>query len=111
MRFFVELFLLLGLFLLQGCMQEKPVPSVQSDTKVQEIKQVQKAPTKEENTPLMKQYTLRVEAPAHARVRILNIKPKYHDNIKLDAGKYLIEVTKKGYQKYKNGYSLIKTLR
>ena len=36
--------------------------------------------------------------PANARIRILNIKPKFRQGIELEPGKYLIEVTKTGYQ-------------
>lgn len=35
--------------------------------------------------------------PPGARVRILNIKPRYHDGIELTPGSYLIEVSNKGY--------------
>ncbi len=36
--------------------------------------------------------------PDKARVRIINIVPKYYDGIKLDPGKYHIRVDKKGYK-------------
>ena len=36
--------------------------------------------------------------PSNAKVRILNIKPKYYDGMKLKTGKYHIEVSKKGYE-------------
>ncbi len=110
MRFFIEIFLLLGIFFLQGCIQEKPAPQMSTDTPVQEQKQVKPSVVQSNKTPLKKTYTLRVEAPPHARVRVLNIKPKYHDNMKLDAGKYLIEVKKQGYQKYKKWIVLDKDL-
>jgi hypothetical protein len=38
--------------------------------------------------------------PSDARVRILNISPKYYDGIDLKTDKALIEVTKSGYKKY-----------
>jgi formylglycine-generating enzyme required for sulfatase activity len=38
--------------------------------------------------------------PENARVRILNIKPKYFDGIDLKTDKALVEVTKSGYKKY-----------
>jgi hypothetical protein len=38
--------------------------------------------------------------PENARVRILNIKPKYVDGIDLKTNKALVEVTKSGYKKY-----------
>ncbi|WP_300358979.1 hypothetical protein [uncultured Pseudoalteromonas sp.] len=42
-----------------------------------------------------------VTTPDDARVRIMNIKPVYEDGIKLDDGKYDIEVTKPGYLTYR----------
>ena len=36
--------------------------------------------------------------PKDAKIRILNIKPSYHPGIKLKPGRYLIEVSKPGYQ-------------
>ena len=85
---------------MQGCMQEKPKPQVVTDIKPQENNQTKETPIKEEKE-LDNTYRLKVNAPKNSRVRILNIKPKYHDGIELDHGKYLIEVTKQGYQKYK----------
>ncbi|QEP42480.1 PEGA domain-containing protein [Ectothiorhodospiraceae bacterium BW-2] len=38
--------------------------------------------------------------PANARVRILNIVPKYYDGIELKDGRYRIEVTADGYEKH-----------
>lgn len=46
--------------------------------------------------------SLTVNAPKGAVVRILNIKPVYHDGIELENGNYLIEVTKQGYQTHKS---------
>ena len=66
-------------------------------------------PTESNDRPLAKeekkvQYKtkckLRVNAPKGAIVKIMNIKPKYHDNIELKKGKYHIVVAKQGYQKY-----------
>ena len=39
--------------------------------------------------------------PQNAKIRILNIKPKFYNGIKLKKGKYLIEATKAGYITYK----------
>ena len=39
--------------------------------------------------------------PDNARVRIMNIVPKYKDGIELDEGKYLIEISAEGYDTYK----------
>ncbi len=43
--------------------------------------------------------SLTVKAPDGAKVRIMSIKPKYHDGIYLKPGPYLLEVTKPGYKK------------
>ncbi|NOR80805.1 MAG: SUMF1/EgtB/PvdO family nonheme iron enzyme [Methyloprofundus sp.] len=45
-------------------------------------------------------------SPKGARVRILNIVPKYHDGIKLKSGRYRIEVSQLGYQRYLKWISL-----
>ncbi len=37
--------------------------------------------------------------PAEARVRILNIEPKFYQGIDLETGRYQVEVTAKGYEK------------
>jgi len=51
--------------------------------------------------------TLRVEAqPAATRIRILNIKPIFKQGIELNAGRYHVEVTAAGYQKYKQWIAL-----
>ena len=39
--------------------------------------------------------------PADARVRIMNIKPKYESGIELKEGKYDVEVSKPGYSTYR----------
>jgi len=45
-------------------------------------------------------YTLNISTiPSNARIRIMNIKPKYYNGIKLKKGKYHIVITKKGYEK------------
>lgn len=38
--------------------------------------------------------------PADARIRIMNIKPKFRQGIKLKGGRYHVEVTAPGYKKY-----------
>jgi hypothetical protein len=44
-------------------------------------------------------YTLSIKAtPSDARIRIMNITPKYYDGIKLEKGKYHIIVDKQGYE-------------
>ena len=58
--------------------------------------------TTEHGTPQSsKQVSLTVKTtPANARVRIMNIVPKYQDGIKLNEGKYHIEVSAEGYETY-----------
>ncbi|QOP40548.1 hypothetical protein [Sulfurimonas marina] len=70
-------------------------------------------PIKHELQPTTKkslQPSLHVIAPSGATVKILNIKPKYYDGIELDAGNYLIEVSKKGYQKFTKWLQIDKPL-
>ena len=46
----------------------------------------------------VKYYSLYTDiTPEKAKIRILNIKPKYKNGIKLKKGKYHVEVSKKGY--------------
>lgn len=56
------------------------------------------------------QYTLSVNAPQGSKIRILNIKPVYKDNILLSKGNYHIEVTKSGYEPFKRWVHLSKNL-
>ncbi len=49
-----------------------------------------------------------IATPKDAKIRIMNIKPKYRDNILLKKGKYLIEVSKDGYETYKKWINLQK---
>jgi len=57
----------------------------------------------------IKKYRLTINAtPVNARVRILNIKPKYHDGMKLKKGKYHIEVSKRGFKTISKWVSLQK---
>lgn len=51
-------------------------------------------------------FFLTVNAPDGARVRILNIKPKYKDRILLRKGSYHIEVSKNGYRTKKQWIKL-----
>ena len=56
-----------------------------------------------------KKYSLTIRrTPNTARVRILNIKPKYKNGIKLKKGKYHIEVSQKGYKTEKKWVTLSK---
>jgi len=46
-------------------------------------------------------YSLTVSiVPSDSRIRIMNIRPRYHPGIKLSPGKYKIRVDKKGYKTY-----------
>jgi WD40 repeat protein len=52
-------------------------------------------------------YTLTVKPePADARVRIMNIQPRYHDGIALALGRYDIEVSQEGYYTYREWLTL-----
>lgn len=83
--------LFLGLFL--GCGTQKPTPAPQPilQPKENNATKVQSQP------PSLTVIT----QPKNARVRIMNIRPKYHPNIELKIGKYLIEVSAQGYERYK----------
>ncbi len=50
-------------------------------------------------TPATAQLTVKT-SPANARVRILNIGPKYKDNIELKPGRYHLEASLSGYQRH-----------
>lgn len=57
--------------------------------------------------PQAKVAKLKVKSyPATARIRILNIKPKFKQGIELKAGRYHVEVTAPGYIKYLQWISL-----
>jgi WD40 repeat protein len=52
-------------------------------------------------------YTLTVNPdPTNARVRIMNIQPRYHDEIALAPGRYDIEVSQEGYYTYREWITL-----
>lgn len=66
-----------------------------SETKETQVKQ-------EKQKPQKSKFSITVKAtPNDARVRILNIKPKYIDGILVNSGKYHIEVSKSGFLTYK----------
>jgi hypothetical protein len=99
-KFLVSLVLLLSL---SACFSQKPAPKIVTDRPVtlkEDINTTKKT--------VIKKYSLRIKRPAGAKVRILNIVPKYHDNIRLPAGRYLIEVRKRGFKKYKKWVELKK---
>ena len=61
----------------------------------------QKLDSKQERLVWLKRLnypTLTIKAkPAHAKIKILNIKPAYHAGIVLNPGRYLVEVSARGY--------------
>jgi len=73
-----------------------------TQTKDQPIKLESSTP-KVTKTPVTTQqadaYLIIATTPSNARVRILNITPKYRDGIKLKTGRYHIEVSAAGYRK------------
>ena len=46
-------------------------------------------------------FTLSINSVTNATIKVLNIKPKYHDGIWLKTGKYHIEVSKNGYKTHR----------
>jgi len=103
--FFLKSTLLLFAILLYGCSKPQTTP-----TSHQEFHTA--APSKEKLVKEVKttHYKLNILAPKGSKIRILNIKPKYHKNMELKAGKYLIEVTKPSYAKFKKWITLNKDL-
>jgi len=88
------------LFFVSGCTSWQAKPS--AETSLQEAKPLPQA----ESTQQTDAYHLRVLTQPAAKVRILNIKPKYTEGMLLEKGNYLIEVSKKGYEKYKKWITL-----
>jgi len=97
-RYLIKTALIFALVLLYGCAGSDAKPKPQSETLTHN--------KKSKNTL----YRLNIIAPAGAKIRILNIKPKYRKNIQLKAGKYLIEVTKPSYKMFKKWIRLNKDL-
>jgi len=95
------------LLVLTGCMQEKVKPKIFEDTK-DVVKIEKRDPLIKRENRKVEYCSLRVNAPKKANIRILNIKPKYHEGIELAKGNYLIEVSKNGYEKYKRWIKLSK---
>lgn len=86
----------------------KSIPTENKTTdnikKVKEVKKVTKTiETKKEviKKPAqtkMKYYSLNIKtSPSNAKIRIMNIRPKYTQGIKLESGKYHVNISKKGY--------------
>ena len=80
------------LIFLSGCKTQEPSPPPQPQQTQEHNLTKQK--------PITPSLTVITE-PKNARVRIMNIRPKYHPDIELKKGKYLIEVSAKGYERYK----------
>ena len=96
MEFFMKkISALAAVLILSGC----------STTKVEETAQVSENTTTEVQTPVeevIDVISLTVTTqPADARVRIMNIKPKYENGIELKEGNYDVEVSKPGYITYR----------
>ena len=91
------------LLLLSACSTSKVEPQKSSVDSQQESLTKEIKQTRQDG-----KYTLEVVTQKGARVRILNIKPKYFDGIELDEGPYLIEVKKSGYKTYKEWIDLKK---
>ena len=93
------LFLLLISLYFAGCGVDKNVPAKKIITDAPPAK-------KEEPKKVRNEFQLYVQSPNAERIRILNIKPKYHDGIMLKRGKYLIEVSAKQHTTYKKWIDL-----
>ncbi|MDH4945256.1 hypothetical protein [Sulfurimonas sp. C5] len=83
---------LLSTFVLLGCSaQHQPA-----------IEEPAFATTKQEESTVHNELSpsLYVLAPKGAKIRIMNIKERYHDHIELKKGNYLVDVSKQGFQTY-----------
>ena len=87
---------LAAILLLSGC---------STTTTVDEKKQASEDTITQAQTPVeevVEVISLTVATqPSDARVRIMNIKPKYENGIELKEGKYDVEVSKPGYNTYR----------
>ena len=84
----------LAIVLLQACSSTSDT----TQTTTQQTNTQQSALTAIDQTTENGQVRLIVKTmPLDARVRIMNIKPKYKDGIALDKGRYDIEVSKPGF--------------
>ncbi|MBH0058435.1 PEGA domain-containing protein [Pseudoalteromonas sp. SWXJZ94C] len=94
---------IVAILLLSGC---STTSSVEKQQPVEEpVAAESAAETSEANAPIS--LTV-ITTPADARVRIMNIAPVYKAAIELDAGKYDVEVSKKGYDTYRKWISVDK---
>ncbi|MFT7860744.1 MAG: PEGA domain-containing protein [Sulfurimonas sp.] len=99
MNLFVSVFLFIVVFF-SACSAPKAIPPKQENNTT-----VEKKVTKKK---VVQHPSLHVVAPKGARIRILNIRPKYHHDIKLKSGNYHIEVSKKGYKTHKSWVKVTK---
>lgn len=109
----ITLSLLVGVIWLAQKSSPEPTPTYSNDnstgkyqtTNKKKIPNTLKAKAPDEN----QEYSLTViHTPKTARVRILNINPKYQDGIKLKTGKYHLEVSQDGYETSKRWVTLSK---
>ncbi|GAA5523472.1 serine/threonine-protein kinase PknD [Microbulbifer aestuariivivens] len=61
--------------------------------------------TEEEPTPQLPRLSVKTQ-PSSARVRIMNIAPRYRDGMTLEPGRYDVEVSKPGYRSYRRWITL-----
>jgi hypothetical protein len=91
--------------LFQAYLQQFPngtfVPIAKRKLKMPKSKKEVASTSSEDTKPapeILKAKLFVATAPANARVRILNIKPKFQQGIELDAGSYQIEISARGYE-------------
>jgi len=87
----IVLFPLLNIIKTNNKVENKTLKEKKIIKNKKNIKQIIK---KEKTTFLLKIETI----PKTAKIKILNIKPKFHQNIRLKKGKYKIEVSEKRYK-------------
>jgi len=113
--YLLVLSLIFGAYVLVFKVPSKSIQEVKKPThkKITVEKSVSKTPivkrviTKTTRTPLVKniqkpkvkKYSLRVRTtPKNAQVKILNIKAKFYQGIRLKSGRYHVSISKKGYE-------------
>jgi len=64
-------------------------------------------PIEEKRTSIANMYSLTVQAnPRDSRIKIMNIKPRYHDGIRLKSGVYDVLIEKDGYESYRENITV-----
>lgn len=87
--------------------ENPPTTKLAMSTPQEEQTQATQMQAKQTPPPLVKVAQLKVKSsPTTARIRILNIKPKFKQGIELKAGRYHVEVTAPGHIKYLEWISL-----